>query len=150
MISKKAIIVLSVVLLAVSASSCVTSKTVRYLQDMPKEGLPINKELEATICPYDEITIRVYSNGGYEEELVKPFNVMGTYSGYGGYGYLVDINGNIQFPILGDLHVEGLTRRQLQDTICSRLESNGYIKGNQNGNKMYKKPLTQPSSNTGM
>ena len=128
MISKKAIIVLSVVLLAVSASSCVTSKTVRYLQDMPKEGLPINKELEATICPYDEITIRVYSNGGYEEELVKPFNVMGTYGGgYGGYGYLVDINGNIQFPILGDLHVEGLTRRQLQDTICSRLESNGYI-----------------------
>jgi protein involved in polysaccharide export with SLBB domain len=88
---------------------------------MPKEGLPINKELEATICPYDEVRIQVYSNGGYEEELVKPFNVLG------GGGYLVDVDGNIQFPILGDLHVEGLTRRQLQDTICFRLESNGYI-----------------------
>mgnify|MGYP002244511999 CR=1 FL=1 len=28
---------------------------------------------------------------------------------------LVDINGNIDFPVLGQLHVEGLTRRQLTE-----------------------------------
>ena len=30
---------------------------------------------------------------------------------------LVDINGNIDFPVLGQLHVEGLTRRQLTELI---------------------------------
>lgn len=107
-------------------SSCITSKSVRYLQDMPKEGLPINEELEATICPYDELRIRVYSDGGDEDELVKPFNIMGGMTNVA-YGYLVDVNGNIQYPILGELHVEGLTRLQLQDTIKSRLVTNGYI-----------------------
>lgn len=111
-------------------SSCVTSKSVRYLQDMPKEGLPLNETLEATICPYDELRIRVFSEGGDEDELVKPFNIMGnsfTNSSQNSVGYLVDANGNIQFPILGDLHVEGLTRLQLQDTIKTRLVNNGYI-----------------------
>jgi polysaccharide export outer membrane protein len=128
MTSKKVFIGLSMFFLVAFASSCVTSKSIRYLQDMPKEGLPLNQELEATICPYDELRIRVYSDGGDESELVKPFNIMGTisnnsYTNYG-YGYLVDVNGNIQFPILGELHVEGLTRLQLQDTIRTRLQNN--------------------------
>ena len=36
-------------------------------------------------------------------------------------GYLVDINGNIDFPVLGQLHVEGLTCRQLTELIKKRL-----------------------------
>lgn len=121
----------SLALMAMMTSSCVTSKSIRYLQDMPKEGLPLTKELEATICPYDELRIRVYSDGGDEGELVKPFNIMGSSlnvaSGQRSYGFLVDVNGNIQYPILGDLHVEGLTRLQLQDTIRARLQNEGYV-----------------------
>jgi polysaccharide export outer membrane protein len=97
---------------------------------MPKEGIPVNESLEATVCPYDELRIRVYSNGGDEDELVKPFNIMGSSinnAGNYGYGYLVDVNGNIQFPILGELHVEGLTRLQLQDAIRTRLQKEGYV-----------------------
>lgn len=129
MYRRKLYLLLSLVALFFMASSCVTSKSVRYLQDMPKEGLPLNESLEATICPYDELRIRVYSDGGDEDELVKPFNILGGGMSNvgGGYGFLVDANGNIQFPILGDLHVEGLTRLQLQDTIKSRLVNNGYI-----------------------
>lgn len=127
---RKLFLLLSLVAIIFMASSCVTSKSVRYLQDMPKEGIPLNEALEATICPYDELRIRIYSDGGDEDELVKPFNIMGntfsTNSQYG-VGYLVDARGNIQFPILGDLHVEGLTRLQLQDTIKSHLVTNGYI-----------------------
>jgi polysaccharide export outer membrane protein len=37
-------------------------------------------------------------------------------------GYLVDENGNIQFQGLGLLHVEGLTRTRLKDTLDSRLK----------------------------
>ena len=132
MYMRKSLLFMSLIIVTIMASSCVTSKNVRYLQDMPKEGLPLNDDLEPTICPYDELRIRVYSEGGDEDELVKPFNIMGT-SNYvnsnnsRGYGYLVDLSGNIQFPILGELHVEGLTRLQLQDSICHKLQSNGYV-----------------------
>lgn len=130
----KLLIVVALVTLAMASSSCVTSKKVRYLQDMPKEGMPINDNLEATVAPYDELRINVISSTGKEDELVKPFNAMQqgmNMGGGGGYsygGYLVDGKGNIQFPVLGDLHVEGLTRLQLQDTIAQQLIRNGYLK----------------------
>ena len=127
----KLFVFFALVALAMASSSCVTSKKVRYLQDMPKQGMPINDNLEATVAPYDELRIFVLSNTGKDDELIKPFNVMGgSLQGGGnqGLGYLVDAHGNIQFPVLGELHVEGLTRLQLQDTIAAHLERNGYIK----------------------
>ena len=58
------------VILAVSASSCVTPKSVRYLQDMPKDGLPLNKSLEATVAPFDDLRIYVLSSSaGKDDEL---------------------------------------------------------------------------------
>ena len=128
----KLLVLFALVALAMASSSCVTSKKVRYLQDMPKQGMPINDNLEATVAPYDELRIFVLSNTGKDDELIKPFNVMGGgaqgASTNQGLGYLVDANGNIEFPVLGELHVEGLTRLQLQDTIAAHLERNGYIK----------------------
>lgn len=121
-------VVLSV--LAFASTSCVTSKKVRYLRDMPKEGIPLNENFEATIAPYDELRIYVMHNGE-DKKLVEPFNVLGELStnsnSQQGYGYLVDVDGNIQFPTLGNLHVAGLTRLQLQDTICKRLKDEGYL-----------------------
>ena len=80
---KKSKLILFVALAASAmfSSSCATSKKVSYLQDMPKEGVPLNDNLEATICPYDELRIQVYSNGD-DNELVRPFNI-----GYGGYSW---------------------------------------------------------------
>lgn len=123
----KLFVIFALAVLAMASSSCVTSKKVRYLQDMPIQGMPLNEALEATVAPYDELRIYVLSNTGKDDELIRPFNVYST--GQGIYqGYLVDANGNIQFPVLGDLHVQGLTRLQLQDTIAAHLERNGYIK----------------------
>lgn len=121
----------ALVVMAMASTSCVTAKKVRYLQDMPKAGMPLNEALEATVAPYDELRIQVLSNTGKDDELLKPFNAMqsmGAMGGVGSTGYLVDANGNIEFPVLGEIHVQGLTRLQLQDTIAARLESNGYIK----------------------
>ena len=126
----KIVLYFALVVLTIASTSCVTPKKVRYLQDMPHEGMPLNDELEATVAPYDELRIQVFSNTGKDDELIKPFNVYGGgISGvsYGG-GFLVDINGNIQYPVLGEVHVAGLTRLQLQDTIAARIERNGYIK----------------------
>lgn len=123
---------LFLIALAVSATSCVTTKTVRYLQDMPTYGMPINESLEATVAPFDELRIYVLSNTGKDDELIKPFNVFGANMNQNtanqGMGYLVDAEGNIQFPVLGKLHVEGLTRLQLQDTIAAQLIRNGQLK----------------------
>ena len=115
--------------LAVMNTSCVTSKKVRYLRDMPTYGVPLNERFEATIVPNDELRIFVMSDGK-NEELVKPFNVLGSAgnsTNNNRMGYLVDVNGNIEFPVLGELHVEGLTRLQLQDTIAAHLKNNGYL-----------------------
>ena len=121
----------ALVVLAMASTSCVTQKKVRYLQDMPIEGMPLNETLEATVAPFDELRIYVLSNTGKDDELIKPFNVLSGNMQVNmnqGLGYLVDANGNIQFPVLGELHVEGLTRLQVQDTIAAHLERNGYIK----------------------
>ena len=96
--------------------------------------MPITETKEATVAPYDELRIHVLSNTGKDDELLKPFNSMlsavsgGNSGGNAQMGYRVDGEGNIEFPVLGKLHVEGLTRLQLQDTIAANLERNGYIK----------------------
>ena len=123
--TNKLVLLFALVTLAVISSSCVTSKKVRYLQDMPIQGMPLNEALEATVAPYDELRIYVLSNTGKDDELISPFN---AYSGASQGGYLVDANGNIQFPVLGEIHLGGLTRLQVQDTIAAHLERNGYIK----------------------
>lgn len=126
------VLYLSMVVLAMMAASCTTYKHVRYLQDMPKEGMPITENLEATVAPYDELRIFLVSNTGKDDELLKPFNSMQSMGSVGNdyrmSGYLVDGDGYIQFPVLGKLHVAGLTRLQVQDTIAANLERNGYIK----------------------
>lgn len=131
---KKISFLLMLLVLVLATSSCVTTKKVRYLQDMPKAGMPLNEALEATVAPYDELRIQVLSNTGKDDELLKPFNAIQGWSQFGngsnnnGGGYLVDANGDIEFPLLGKLHVAGLTRLELQELIANQIVQNGYIK----------------------
>lgn len=111
--------------LAIVASSCVSSRNVRYVRDMKEmEGVPLNSSLEAVVCPYDELSIVVLSSGD-DEKMLEPFNIYGSGAnvGSGGRGYLVDVNGNIEFPVLGEVYLQGLTRLQVRDTMVSLLKS---------------------------
>ena len=110
-------------------ASCITPRQVNYLQDMKHESVvELENKFEAVICPYDELDIYVSSPN---EDLARPFN-LGS-SGLGGTAvnrrgaYLVDVNGDIMFPVLGSIHASGLTRLQLQDTIKARLEASNYL-----------------------
>ena len=112
-------------------SSCVTPREVNYLQDIRQGGtIPLNSKFEAVVSPYDELRISVIGFG-VEKELAEPFNPFGSSTQgaaqQNGSGYLVDVNGNIQFPILGPMHVAGLTRLQLQDTIRNKLIVGGHM-----------------------
>ena len=104
-------------------ASCVTPRRVNYLQDMTHGSqIELENRFEARIAPYDDLSI-VVSSAQRDQELVAPFNVVRDTKG----GYLVDVDGNIDFPVLGKMHVAGLTRLQLQDTITTRLIRGGYL-----------------------
>lgn len=116
--------------LLISVASCVTPKEVSYMQDLkPGQTIPLNSKFEAVVSPYDELRISVIGFG-VEKEMAEPFNPFGGAQGINqqnAVGYLVDVNGDIQFPNLGPMHVAGLTRLQLQDTIKNKLIEGGHM-----------------------
>lgn len=123
----RAAISIAIILTAVS---CITPRKVNYLQDMTQGSqIELENKFEAKIAPYDELAISVISWDN--PTLAAPFNInlaQGTNIGTNGQrGFLVDVNGNIQYPVLGNLHVAGMTRLQLQDTLTNRLIRGGYI-----------------------
>ncbi|MCT4216552.1 polysaccharide biosynthesis/export family protein [Elizabethkingia anophelis] len=87
---------------------------------------------------YDRLSIQVSAKS---LELAAPFNsIIGTYqikndgsvsTGIDQLpnteGYLIDREGNIAFPILGALHVEGLTLEEVRELIRSRLVNDKLI-----------------------
>ena len=119
----------SIIMLCMTMASCVTTKQVAYLQDMTHgTQIELENQFEAVISPYDELTIMVSSS---DEELAKPFNLKTNSNSGGGNkisGYLVDRYGNIDFPVLGSIHVSGMTRLGLQQHITERLINEGYIR----------------------
>lgn len=116
--------------LAFMACSCVSSKEVSYLQNLHhNQTVPLNGNFEAVISPYDQLRITVVGVGD-EKELAEPFNPFGSVqnmANQNNLGYLVDVNGDIQFPTLGQIHVKGMTRLQLQETIKERLVNGGFM-----------------------
>ena len=115
------------VAIVMTTTSCITPSRVNYLQDMTHGSqIEIENKFEATIAPYDELSIIVSTSNPKKKELVSPFNLGNGASERHG-NYLVDVNGDIDFPILGKIHVEGLTRLQIQDTLTSLLRRGGYI-----------------------
>lgn len=104
------------------AASCAAPKDILYFQDIDEVKLEkLTTEYEAVIKKDDRLTIVVT---GPDKTVTSPYNLtLGDLSGTGGnnadpervtLGYLVDPDGNITFPILGKIHVEGMTRNQLE------------------------------------
>lgn len=122
------------VCMAVFFTACTSTKKIIYLQDVvPLKQQEIEQKYEVIIHGDDLLAIMVNSR---DPELALPFNMpMVTYqlgSNSGGQqrvlGYLVDTNGDIDFPILGKIHVEGLTRMQLTELIKNKLIDGDLIK----------------------
>lgn len=132
---KPAIVLLSILTLAVT--SCNTYRKINYLQDVvpdEAERIAINKGI--LIQPKDMISIVVSSRN---PELALMFNLpvisyqagSESVSGQGSQrllGYVVNNDGNIDFPILGLIHAAGLTRWELANEIKSKIVGMNYIK----------------------
>lgn len=131
MIRVKELLIILVVL-----TGCASPKKVLYLQDVDQyKSQEINVAYEVKIHSDDLLAIMVNSK---DPELALPFNMpmvtyqLGTNMGAIGQqrvlGYLVDTEGNIDFPILGKIHVDGMTRLQVTEMIKKRLITGDYIK----------------------
>ena len=118
---------MSAAVLLLMLTSCVTPRRVNYLQDMTQGSqIKLEHQFEARIAPYDELNISV-SSSQVDQSLASPFNGVGGAKGANGNSYLVDVNGDIDFPVLGKLRVANLTRLQLQDTLTARLARGHYL-----------------------
>ena len=119
-------------LVGLSSVSCVSTRKVAYLQDMKHNTqIQLENDFQAVVSPYDQLDIIVTC---FDSELAKPFNIYGAAQGSIGnsnatrdLAYLVDVDGNIEMPVLGTIHAAGLTRLQLQERIKNLLVSGGYI-----------------------
>lgn len=120
-----------------SLSSCVSTRNLVYMQGaFDTARLSQVNAIEPVIRKGDILSIIVYSDNPeatriYNQSLVATGNpnVMGTsgiIQAQGGSapsapGYEVDQKGDIVFQGLGHLHVEGLTKAALKDTLDDRL-----------------------------
>lgn len=130
LLSFYSIMLLCIVLL----SSCFTPKKVVYLQDLT-QGMEqaLKEDYEAKIKKDDLLQILILAQ---TPEAAKPFNLSSlvqeintTSSGnQDQYSYLVDVNGNIDLPILGRMTVEGLTTQQVKEVVTRKLQEKKLIK----------------------
>jgi len=96
--------------------SC-TPKDVAYFQDKQPGTIALKDTMfNITSVPFkmrpgDKISIHISSRNN---TLSNQFNM-------GGGQYLIDNNGNIDFPVLGEMHVAGLDRQELTDSLQNML-----------------------------
>lgn len=104
--------------------SCSTPKRLSYLTDMAyNTDYPAPAAPELIVQPGDCLGITISSS---TPELVAPFNL---YSEDGkGLRYMVDSEGNIDFPVLGTIQVAGATLTKIRNGIAAGIRENGLIK----------------------
>lgn len=111
-------------------AACGTQKDVPYFQNAESVDLSKSQYLfDAKIMPKDQLTITVSTTN---DEAATPFNLTvptpytvnsrSTYSQAMLQTYLVDNAGNINFPIIGAIHVGGLTKSQAEKMIQDQIK----------------------------
>lgn len=122
--------------------SCSSGKTVLpYFTDLPAEGAVDAGDYSLTIVPDDELLINVNAADPeavedytlpYQHPRVRDFNTVTTNqqesvvlqrrrSNLTYQTYVVDKDGFIKFPVLGRIHVEGMTLSALSDYLVEKI-----------------------------
>ena len=122
--------VLVIVLLLV-ITSCASRKDILYLQDADANYSSKIEYQNATIQPNDILKITIET---LEPLAALPYNrgVSGSASANSPelmqlMGYLVSNEGEINFPVLGQISVSNLTTRQIEDKIKELLVEGGHL-----------------------
>lgn len=116
----------------ISCLACASSKDVVYLQDIKvNERIKVECEYKTVIHADDLLSIIVSCD---DIEAALPFNTpmiglgkeVTSGNQQGAQGYLVDKKGFIDFPVLGKLQVDGISRNELAEVLKEKLS--GYLK----------------------
>lgn len=100
-------------LMGVMLTSCMSTKKVTYFQNLDNVDLSKTTGLyDAKIMPKDILSITVHT---LTPEASEAFNLRGT------SGYLVDNEGNIDFPVVGTLSLGGMTTKEAEALIKSKI-----------------------------
>lgn len=126
-----------IICLIACLTACKTPEKINYIQDVePGVTQPIESRQSIIIQPKDMLSIIVSTK---DPELAAIFN-LGVQTNRAGYpkeyysssqylsGYVVDNNGDIDFPVLGKIHAAGLSRWALQEKIAHELTERDLLK----------------------
>ena len=109
-------------------SSCVTARKVNYMQE-PDRYIPhyadtlsfedyqlrIGDRLYVYVYSIDQKVMQMYNAGGSNaSQMRQQMSHGGTYGSYDLYTYLIDEEGNIDFPTIGKQNVVGKTTREVK------------------------------------
>ena len=122
--------------MAALMASCSTSEEIAYVKDAPRDtATAITGEFTKGIQANDLLSIYVESESPevtlqFNQETHKIAYANGSVINPGSSavtGYLVSRDGDITFPVLGKIHVLGMTHEQLAKELENRLVSEGHI-----------------------
>ncbi|MBS1654683.1 MAG: polysaccharide biosynthesis/export family protein [Bacteroidetes bacterium] len=115
--------------LVIYFTSCSTQHSIPTYLETGRDttGTDVVNYTEPTVQKNDLLSIKIYS-ASTDPRVDAPYNLLDA-SGSGATGqatassagFLVDANGNIEYPRLGVLHIEGLTRTGVADLIREKL-----------------------------
>lgn len=116
------LILLSIIFLL---TSCSSKKEIVYFQDAETLGAKLNRQTFEPIIESNDILY--ISISSMNKEVLTPFvrstglegNVSNSNTGL--QGYLVNVEGNIRFPVIGDVAVAGKKRGQVETDLKSKL-----------------------------
>lgn len=128
--TSKFIVSLAVAAIAVLFSGCSGTKNIAYFQNSENVDLTQSKVLyDARIMPKDVLTITVSTT---DDDAAVPFNMtVPTAITQGNINsttqpslmsYLVDNEGNIDFPKVGKLHLGGMTKSEAEKYIYDKIK----------------------------
>jgi polysaccharide export outer membrane protein len=106
--------------------SCIPAKNLKYFSNLPDSSvvhLPEIEKPQAVIMPDDILEIKI---AGANETTTALLNTYSTTpnsaaSSSGGSGYLVDNNGDVEFPIIGKVRAAGLTKEEFKDRLKEKV-----------------------------
>lgn len=119
-------------------SSCLSTKKITYFQPISPELDQIVSQIEQTYIPVikagDILSITVSSLDRKDNEMFNPVTPMINYSTQNVgtiapepiLGFTVSASGNISLPVVGNIHVAGLTSKELEAKLTEQLQQ--YIK----------------------
>ncbi|WP_299122856.1 polysaccharide biosynthesis/export family protein [uncultured Winogradskyella sp.] len=118
------------ILALVMSTSCASRKNLVYFQDEPiGDGLLESTPLQLTYKPDDMLNINV---SAADPIAAQPFNlttvafsddVLSAQGNVKMQTYLVDYDGNIDFPVLGKIKIAGLTRTEVTEMLTERIRA---------------------------